>query len=264
MVTETVVLSLLEGEMDGELKRQFLDKWEKYFGKANLPVVFYYTDEDMGHIKPKPPVGHRCVFMDVMKASRGKPIALDKDSIGCAGGKRYLGFSKEIMPDFEYFLSCGKEGLQGERYKKSPEIVREIMKRMPTFEAPARYIVFKRIDLLDEAERPEVVIFFDTPDVISALFTLANFDKIEDNVKVPFGAGCSSIVLYPYLERSSPDPKCILGSFDISARSYLNKHMLSFSLPFERFKEMVQNMDKSFLITKSWERIKRRIKGTVR
>jgi len=85
--------------------------------------------------------------MDIIKVLKGKPIALDKDSIGCMGGKRYLGFSKEIMPDFEYFLSYGKEGLEGERYKKSPETGKEIMKRMPTFEAPAGYIVFKRIDL---------------------------------------------------------------------------------------------------------------------
>ncbi len=106
-----------------------------------------------------------------------------------------------------------------------------------------------------------MVIFFDAPDVISGLFTLANFYVIEDNVGSPFSAGCSTLVLYPYLERYSPNPKCILGSFDISARLHINKNMLSFSLPFERFKKMVQNMDQSFLTTKSWERIKRRIKG---
>jgi len=190
--------------MDREIKKQFLSKWDKYSGRANLPIVFYYTDKDMEPIKPKPPKTHRCVFRDIIKVLRGKPITLDKDSIGCMGGKRYLGFSKEIMPDFEYFLSYRREGLEGECHKKNPEIVKEIMKKMPTFEAPGCYVVFKRIDLLDEEERPEVVIFFDAPDLISGLFTLANFDVSEDNIKVPFGAGCSTIVLYPYFERHSP------------------------------------------------------------
>ena len=48
------------------------------------------------------------------------------------------------MPNFEYFLSCGIPGeLEGERYKKSPEIVLEFMKKAPCFKAPARYTVFK-------------------------------------------------------------------------------------------------------------------------
>jgi hypothetical protein len=37
-------------------------------------------------------------------------------------------------------------------------------------------IVFKRWDTLDEADSPEVVIFFAPPDVISGLFTLAIAD----------------------------------------------------------------------------------------
>jgi uncharacterized protein (DUF169 family) len=248
-----------EVDMDKKLKENFLEKWNKYFGQADLPLVFYYTNEDVVGIKLKPPLAHRCVFLDIMRAKRGKPVAFDRESTGCSGGKRYFGFTKEIMPDFEYFLSCGKKGLEGERYKKNPDIVREVMKRMPTFEAPGQYIVFKRFDLIEEEEIPEVVIFFDVPDVISGLFTLANFDRIEENVKAPFGSGCSSIVLYPYLEKMSKDPKCILGSFDISARPYINRNMLSFSVPFSRFQEMVRNMDESFLITKSWERIRKRI-----
>ncbi len=34
--------------MDIELKGRFLRLWKKYFGKAELPVVFYYTDEAGG------------------------------------------------------------------------------------------------------------------------------------------------------------------------------------------------------------------------
>jgi len=35
------------------------------------------------------------------------------------------------MPHFEYFLSCGIPGkLEGERYKKSPELVKEFRARI--------------------------------------------------------------------------------------------------------------------------------------
>ena len=63
-------------------------------------------------------------------------MSFSEGSLGCFGGKKYFGFSQRIMPNFEYFLSCGIPGeLEGERYKKSPEIVKAAMKRMPVFEA---------------------------------------------------------------------------------------------------------------------------------
>lgn len=246
--------------MDAKYRQKFLELWSKYFGESDLPIVFFYTDEDPKEAKVKPSSTHRCVFIDIMKVMRGKKVAFDKDSTGCQGGKRYFGFSKEIMPDFEYFLSCGKEGMEGERYKKDPQIVREMMKNFPSFEAPGKYILFKRFDMLEDEENPDVVIFFGNPDLISGLFTLANFDKVSDNVRAPFGAGCSSIVFYPYLEKFSEDPKCILGTFDISARPYVKKEFLSFSVPLERFYQMVDNIEISFLTTKSWKKIERRLR----
>jgi len=68
--------------------------------------------------------------------------------------------------------------MEGERYKKTPEIAAETIKLQPPQEVPARFIVFKRWDSLDESDELEVVIFFARPDVLSGLFTLANFDEI--------------------------------------------------------------------------------------
>jgi hypothetical protein len=136
-----------------------------------------------------------------------------------AGQSKYFGFTQEIAPNFEYFLSCGIPGkLEGERYKKSPQLVREAMKKSPQFKAPARYIVFKRWDKLKDSDHPEAVIFFAPPDVLSGLFTLANYDQVEpDGVFAPFCAGCASIVQYPYLEKSSDRPRGVLGMFDVSS-----------------------------------------------
>ena len=180
---------------------------------------------------------------------------------GCPGGRRYTGFAHEVMPNFEYFLSCGIPGrLKGERYKKSPELVKEAMKYSPVFKAPARFIVFKRWDILERSDNPEVVIFFAQPDVLSGLFTLANFDEAEPNgVFAPFGSGCSSIVQYPYLEGRSERSRGVIGMFDISARPFVTKDVLTFSVPMIRFSRMIQNMDESFLITDSWQKVQKRI-----
>ncbi|MHC4425799.1 MAG: DUF169 domain-containing protein [Planctomycetota bacterium] len=254
--------------MDMGLKEKFAGLWEEYFDGAELPIVLYYTDEAGDIEVVEPPSGHRCMMADLSKARTGRPLCFGADSLGCPGGKRYLGFIEEIMPDFEYFLSCGIPGrLEGERYKKTPELVKEFMERAPKFEAPGRFIVFKRWDMLEEPEEPDVVIFLARPDVLSGLFTLANFDAVELNgVFSPFAAGCGSIVQYPYLEKKSDCPKGVLGMFDVSARPFVPADVLSFSVPMKKFTTMVENIEESFLITRSWSKVNKRIKraGTER
>lgn len=244
-----------------DIKEKFIRLWEKYFGREALPVTFYYTDKEGRAEVASPPSGHRCVIGDLSGVRRGRSLCFDADSIGCGGGKRYLGFTEEMMPNFEYFLSCGIPGeLEGERYKKTPALVKEVMKNLTSFKAPARFIVFKRWDALEPLENPEVVIFFARPDVLSGLFTLANFDETEPNgVFAPFAAGCGSIVQYPYLEKQSQRPRGVLGMFDVSARPCVPEDVLTFSVPMNRFAQMVENMEESFLITPSWTEVKERI-----
>ncbi len=203
----------------------------------------------------------RCLINALSSVREGQPLAFDADSIGCPGGKRYTGFTQKVMPNFEYFLSCGLPGrLEGERYKKTPELVKEAMAHAPAFAAPAPFIVFKRWDKLEESDTPEVVIFFARPDVLSGLFTLANFDEAEQNgVIAPFGSGCSSIVQHPYLEGKSARPRAIIGMFDVSARPYVPSDVLTFAAPINKFSRMIENIDESFLITNSWRKVQERI-----
>lgn len=245
------------------MKKEFIDRftalWQKYFDGAELPIAFFYTD--LPEVKPaEKSAGHMCIFADIKKARDGKTLVFDTDTIGCHGGRRYMGFSKELMPGFEYFLSCGLEGkIEGERYKKSPELVKEFLNSSKTFDAPAKFIVFKRWDKLLPEERPEAVIFFAKTVTLSGLFTLANFDEAEANaVFTPFAAGCGTLVQYPYLENMSGRPRCVLGLFDVSARPYFADE-LSFAVPMKKFERMVGNMKESFLITDSWKKARARM-----
>jgi uncharacterized protein (DUF169 family) len=249
--------------MDANFKNKFLALWKKYFNDAELPITFYYTDE-AGHAPAvRPGALPRCVIGALEKVREGQSLSFDADAVGCPGGKRYLGFTESLMPDFEYFLSCGIPGkLEGERYKKTPEMVREYMKKQaPVMKAPGKYIVFKRWDSLEAGVDPEVVIFFAMPDVLAGLFTLASFDEVEENMVVaPFGSGCASIVQYPYIETKSTAPKTCIGMFDISARPFVTAGTLTFAAPISKFIRMVDNMEESFLITPSWAKVQKRIK----
>ncbi len=247
--------------MDLIIKEKFIKLWSKYFGAAELPVVFYYGHSSDGVELVKPGTQPRCLVGALARVRQGHSLAFGAASIGCPGGKRYTGFSQEIRPDFEYFLSCGLPGkLEGERYKKTPELVRQIMKTWPRFEAPGPYIVFKRWDKLAAGDEPEVVIFFNQPDILAGLFTLANFDEPHpEAVVAPMGSGCASIVTYPYLEKYADRPRAILGLFDPSARPYIGHNELSLAVPLNKFMRMVENIEESFLITPTWEKIRARI-----
>ena len=249
--------------MQKQLQETFLEKWATYFPGAELPIIYYYTDTLAGEEIADSSNGHRCLIGNLARVRKGHSYVYSARNAKCPGGKRYSGFSQEIQPDFEHFLSCGIPGkLEGERYKKSPEVVREYIKNLPPFKAPGKYLVFKRWDKVGEADDPLAVIFFATADVLSGLFTLANFDSSSpDGVIAPMGSGCASIIKYPLVEAGSAKPRCVLGMFDVSARPYVPENTLTFAVPLKRFEEMADNMDESFLITSSWYTVKSRIRG---
>lgn len=247
--------------METQFSEFFLSRWRKYFADVELPICYFYTDSVREEDEKETRNEHRCLIGNLNRVRDGFSFVYDANTLGCSGGKRYSGFSQELRPKFEYFLSCGVPGeIEGERYKKSPELVKEYLRKHPAFEAPAKYLVFKRLDKLTEEERPVAVIFFATPDVLSGLFTLANYDMSDAHgVIAPMGAGCSSIIHYPNVEANSKNPRCVLGMFDVSARPWVPQNKLTFTVPMKRFEQMVRNMDESFLITESWNLVGSRL-----
>ncbi len=241
--------------------QHFIDQWKRYFPNAELPITYYYTDHPLQGDINQSQVAERCLIGNLKRVRQGYPFVYNATTPGCSGGKRYTGFSQTLRPNFEYFLSCGIPGeLEGERYKRDPELVKQYLLQHPPFDAPATYLVFKRWDMLADGDQPVGVIFFATGDVLSGLFALANYDYSEsDGVITPMGAGCASIIGYP-LEQSRLDkPRCVLGMFDVSARPHVGKNELAFTIPMKRFEQLVGYMDESFLITGSWGKVRTRL-----
>ncbi len=244
------------------LKEHFISQWKKYFNNADLPITFFYTDDPGDTTVFKTSEKRSCIICELQKVRSGQSLAFNYDSVKCGGAKRYMGFAETVRPNFEYFLSCGIENkMEGERYIQTPQLVLDLTKKQKKMNIPGKYIVFKRWDKLTVNETPDVVIFFSTADVLSGLFTLANFDQSEpDSTIAPFGPGCGSIVYFPFIEKDSERPRAVLGLFDVSARPCVQEGILTFSVPMIKFKKMISYMDESFLITDSWKKVQKRIK----
>jgi uncharacterized protein (DUF169 family) len=218
-----------------------------------------------------------CVMALVSSAAKGRVSVASVKTTGCGGGLIGLGFSDEfahVPGGIEHFLSTGnpdicktEEGRRlaeqnpdlalGERYVKTPELAKKFVGDLPTMLVPRKYTVFKPLDKVSEDEEPKAVIFLVNPDQLSALVVLANYGRdTNDNVTIPFGAGCHQIGILVYNQAESDKPKAVVGLTDLSARKVtdhtVGRDILSFAVPYKMFEEMEGNVEGSFLQRDTW------------
>ncbi len=243
--------------MDMALKDHFMEAWDKHFPTCDLPIACFYSDE-LGGVDfpdaPKPTAkGFTCIFTQLSPVKKGEPKAFNKENLGCFGSFLPFGFETEVSDDVKHYV-CNIECV-----KKSPAHLESMYQHRPPKKAPGKYLIFKRWDNLTEQDNPQVVFFLGNQDVVTGLHALANYDAMTPyEVIAPFGTGCDSIVGYPIHELVSEEPKAVLGPLDPSVRMFFKPDILTFSAPWPKFLNMVDNMEKSFLATESWSKIKKR------
>jgi hypothetical protein len=87
---------------------------------------------------------------------------------------------------------------------------------------------------------------------------LANYGRGDnENVIMPYAAGCQTIGIYPYREARSERPRAVVGLTDLSARVYVRRqldgNLMTFALPPAMFEEMEANVEGSFLESHTWK-----------
>jgi len=255
------------------------------------PVAILWSDDKPDHAAQFKPGKWGCVMWMLAAAARGKTAAFDQHTYGCWGGGVGLGFGNQYraFPGgeacFHHFLSTGNERWEqgravvdqmkaggesdfledfthGERYLKSPELVEQFVSDLPIIEVPTRYVVLKPLKQVDpEREQPEVVVFWADPDALAALVVLANYARPgNENVIIPFAAGCQSVGIYAYREARAERPRAVVGQMDLSARLNVSKTMganaFTFAVPWRLFLEMEENVADSFVRCPTWQRLR--------
>ncbi len=252
------------------------------------PLAIFYAQEPPADGKEAKGM---CSMSPVAQAAKGDTVYMSAGSCGCSGAAGGFGLTPLDHEDFpgdkkcfDYFLSIGNEhweqGRQaiaqmkehgapkifieefseGEGFLKTPELAAQFSESLPQIKSEGPYIVIKPLEKLASSEKPKAVAFLVDANQLSALTVLANYARPgNDNVRIPFGAGCMTFGLYVFHEAEQPSPKAIVGLTDISARFFLRKMLdrdiLSFTVPWSLFKEMESNVAESFLTRSAWRTV---------
>ena len=237
------------------------------------PVAIILTDDkpDSGlHFKEGSMGG--CVAAMLVAASRKSRIAFfDRKTFGCPGGGTGLGFGDRYgrfpidcllsTGDKEMASQMGRAGgamEEGERFYKNPELARKWVDSLPFTDVPTEYVVFKPWDQVTEQDEPELIIFFVNADQLSALVVMADYNRgTNQSITAPFGAACQSI-LFGYSETKKKNPGAVIGFFDISQRSAVDRETLTFTIPYRLFQEMEDCVEGSFLEKHAWKKLQER------
>ena len=234
------------------------------------PVAVIFAEERPEVALQFTPGRWGCVISLLTAAAKGRVAVVDRETVGCTGGRIGLGFcgSHLDVPDgipggIEYFLSTGRgEGYpEGEGYRKTPEIARGFIESLPRTDIPYPYVIFKPLEQVDvAAETPQLIVCYANPDQLTALVTLANYRSAgTEAVIIPQASGCQSIGIIPFREAHAAQPRAVVGMLDSSARPFVDPDILSFTVPYAMFLQMEEDVHGSFLERSAWKKVVARI-----
>lgn len=234
--------------------QMFLQKFKEAFGNTvPLPVAFGYSQTPATEIRKVP----RCMVGAIRKVCNGEPLTLSADNVLCGGGSLYTAFAP-MQDRIPTFVS------ETERYKQTPEQVRQYITELDIWLTEKPYLNFVRMDHLADLDDMEGILFFATPDILSGLCSWAFYDNdADDAVSVRFASGCCSIVTFAVNENRKNGRSCFVGMLDPSARPLVPANELTFVIPINRFREMAQTMEDSALFRKAYSIVRKRINGEI-
>ena len=203
-----------------------------------------------------------CVIGNIWLARKKKRAAyFDAQRFGCPGGAFWLGFMKPQTETIINYVSTGiPDRMEGELYCDSPDELRRIFNYIDPRPAPSRFCVVKPLSLFGAKEEPELVAFFARPETLCGLHQLAAFVTNDPEVvSSPWGAACTNLITWPLKYLARGENKAVIGGWDPSARKFFKTDELSFTVPYEMFCQMLERFEQSFLTTKTWASVQKKV-----
>jgi uncharacterized protein (DUF169 family) len=203
-----------------------------------------------------------CVIGNIWRARKKKTAAyFDANHFGCPGGAFFLGFFKPQTETIIHFVSTGiPNQMEGELYCDSPDEMRRIFDYIDPRLAPKRFCVLKPLNLFSAHEEPELISFFARPETLCGLHQLAAFVTNDPEVVAsPWGAACTNLITWPFKYLAKGENKAVLGGWDPSARKFFKTDELTFTVPYAMFCQMLERFEESFLTTKTWAIVQKKI-----
>lgn len=264
-------------------------KFLGYLGASEGPFGVYYSDtlpENAYGPKKGTPISreledkHELDMQEVMKTfscvmgniwlARKKNGAafISAEEYGCPGGVYYCSMMKPHLLFIEHYVSTGFPGspLHGERYMPNPDAMRNFMLEVNPREATGKYCIFKPLDQFSDAQKPEFVIFFARPEVLSGLFTQAVFTTGDmECVVSPFGAGCTNMISWPLYYKQKGLEKAVIGGFDPSARKFMKTDELTFTVSLDFYEKMLAALPESmFTHETDWSNVRKKVERSAK
>jgi uncharacterized protein (DUF169 family) len=233
------------------------------------PVAIVLTDDKPAGASQFKEGKMGCVAAMLLAAARGKSGVFDRKTFGCPGGGTGLGFGNCYTGfPIDRLLSTGGQSVladgstfdmrDGERFHATPEVTDRWVQALPYRDVPTQYVVIKPLDRVNPQEAVSLILMLVTADQLSALVTLAGFRTGAVHTTIsPWGAACQSI-LFAYAEAKKDLPHGVIGFFDISQRSRVDREILSFTVPYSMFLQMESDVEESFLGTTVWQKLRER------
>jgi len=203
-----------------------------------------------------------CAIGHIWRARKKKTAAyFSNNQFGCPGCAFWMGFMKPQTEMIVHFVSSGiPNQVEGELYCQSPDEVRRMFEYVDPEPVPKKYIIFKPIGQFSDEETPELVAFFTRPESLCGLQQLAAFVTNDPEVVAsPWSTGCGSLVAWPRHYATKGQNKAVMGGWDATARKFYKTDELSFTVPFSMFKDMLVQYKSSFLSTKTWATVQKKI-----
>ncbi len=206
-----------------------------------------------------------CAIQKIWLARRKQKAAwFSEEQYGCIGAAYYFGYLNPYPETMVRYISTGIPGvMEGELYHESADIARKMLKECGPYPYPlGKYCVFKPLNSFKGDEEPELVTFFVRGEALSGLHRLVTYVTNDPEAVVsPWSAACGSMVGMPLRYKAEGLMRAVIGGMDPSARKYLRKDELTFTVPFELFVKMLDKYEGSFLKTETWKNVQKKIKA---